>query len=135
MTGCRYNVNNTLVKHYLYLAERAGARVCLLTTVVSVRPAPDGYVLSTRGTDRRPRRQTFEAEQVMFAAGALGTQRLLHRMRASGAERAVPVRAPVVGATVSALVRQSVDNSVPRVAPAGISPDGASVGSGPSAAD
>ena len=27
MTGCRHNAKNTLVKNYLYLAERAGARV------------------------------------------------------------------------------------------------------------
>ena len=30
-------------------------------------------------------RRTFEADQVIFAAGALGTQRLLHRMRETGA--------------------------------------------------
>jgi cholesterol oxidase len=86
MTGCRYNAKNTLVKNYLYLAEKAGVAVFPLTTVVSVSPSTGGgYVVETRGTDRRRRRQTFEAEQVVFAAGALGTQRLLHRLRASGA--------------------------------------------------
>ena len=28
MTGCRHNAKNTLVKNYLYLAEKGGARCC-----------------------------------------------------------------------------------------------------------
>jgi cholesterol oxidase len=42
-------------------------------------------VIETRGTDKRRRRVTFEAEHVIFAAGALGTQRLLHRLKVDGA--------------------------------------------------
>ena len=38
MTGCRHNAKNTLVKNYLYLAERAGAAVHPDTTAVAVRP-------------------------------------------------------------------------------------------------
>jgi cholesterol oxidase len=85
MTGCRVGAKNTLVKNYLYLAEKLGVTVHPLTTVIDVRPGPDGYVVETRGTDRRRRRVTFEAGQVVFAAGALGTQRLLHRLKADGA--------------------------------------------------
>ncbi|MDQ4084437.1 MAG: GMC family oxidoreductase [Actinomycetota bacterium] len=87
MTGCRHNAKNTLVKNYLYLAERSGARVHPLTTVTAVRPLPGGgYAVETRPTNRRLRRtrRTFTAQQVVFAAGALGTQRLLHRMRDRG---------------------------------------------------
>ncbi|GAA2364090.1 GMC family oxidoreductase [Dactylosporangium salmoneum] len=89
MTGCRVGAKNTLVKNYLYLAERMGAEVFPLTTATEVRPAvpgsPDGgYTVHTRGTGRRGRRRTFEAGQVVFAAGALGTQRLLLRMQADG---------------------------------------------------
>ncbi|WP_370616107.1 GMC oxidoreductase [Mumia qirimensis] len=86
MTGCRHNAKNTLVKNYLYLAEQAGATVHALTTVTSVSPLPGGgYAVDTRRTNRRrrvPRR--FTADQVVFAAGALGTQKLLHRMRTQG---------------------------------------------------
>ncbi|KAA1422330.1 GMC family oxidoreductase [Mumia zhuanghuii] len=86
MTGCRHNAKNTLVKNYLYLAEQAGAAVHELTTVTSVSPLPGGgYAVDTRRTDRRrrvPRR--FTADQVVFAAGSLGTQKLLHRMRTHG---------------------------------------------------
>jgi cholesterol oxidase len=85
MTGCRVGAKNTLVKNYLYLAERLGATVVPLTTVTTVRPAGGGYAIETRGTDKRRRRVTFEADQVIFAAGALGTQRLLHRLKADGA--------------------------------------------------
>jgi cholesterol oxidase len=78
MTGCRGNAKNTLVKNYLYLAEKAGAVVHERTTVKVVRPLPDGgYAVHTRG-------RIFTAEQVVFSGGALGTQRLLHRMRDRG---------------------------------------------------
>ncbi|SDT81209.1 GMC oxidoreductase [Actinoplanes derwentensis] len=78
MTGCRGNAKNTLVKNYLYLAEKAGAQVHERTTVTSVRPAPGGgYLVETR-------ERTFRTEQVVFSGGALGTQRLLHRMRDRG---------------------------------------------------
>jgi cholesterol oxidase len=75
MTGCRYNAKNTLVKNYLYLAEQLGVEVFPLTRVTEIRP---GYtVRTTKGT--------FRAGQVVLAAGALGTQRLLHAMKANGA--------------------------------------------------
>jgi cholesterol oxidase len=84
MTGCRHNAKNTLVKNYLYLAERLGVQVHPLTTVTDVRPEADGgYLVTARRTGGR-RRSTFRARQVVFAAGALGTQRLLHQLRASG---------------------------------------------------
>lgn len=89
MTGCRHNAKNTLVKNYLWLAERAGVTVEPLTTVAAIRPAEaGGYTVETVRTgarwSRRGRR-TFHADQVVLAAGALGTQRLLHAMRAAGA--------------------------------------------------
>jgi len=87
MTGCRVGAKNTLVKNYLYLAERAGARVVPDTTVVAVRPlSTGGYAVDTVPTgswSRRPTK-TLTAPQVVFAAGTLGTQRLLHRMRHAG---------------------------------------------------
>jgi cholesterol oxidase len=84
MTGCRYGAKNTLVKNYLHLAERGGAVVHPETTVVAVRPlANGGYAVDTVRTGSWSRRvtRTFTAEQVVFAAGTLGTQKLLHRMR------------------------------------------------------
>jgi len=86
MTGCRVGAKNTLVKNYLHLAESAGAVVHELTTVTDVRPLRDGgYAVETRRSNGVGRaRTTLTAEQVVFSAAALGTQRLLHRLRASG---------------------------------------------------
>ncbi len=94
MTGCRHNAKNTLVKNYLHLAEQAGARVHPLTTVSAVCPLPDGgYTVHASRTDSwRGRPQRFRAEHVVFAASALGTQKLLHRMRDGGSLPHVSLR-------------------------------------------
>jgi len=87
MTGCRHNAKNTLVKNYLYLAERAGATVHPQITAVSVRPWDGGYAVDTVATGAwRPGRtaRRFTAGQVVFAAGTWGTQQLLHAMKAQG---------------------------------------------------
>jgi cholesterol oxidase len=85
MTGCRHNAKNTLTKNYLYLAEKAGAQVFPMTTVTSVEPLPGGgYAIETRRTSNRKLTRRFTAEQVVFAASALGTAKLLHRLRDEG---------------------------------------------------
>lgn len=83
MTGCRHNAKNTLVKNYLHLAEKLGAQVYPLTTVTSIRPDGAGWVVRTRRTGGLGTGE-FRAAQVVLAAGALGTQRLLHRMKVTG---------------------------------------------------
>jgi cholesterol oxidase len=86
-TGCRHGAKNTLLKNYLYLAEQAGAVVSPLTTVTHIRPLADGgYLVDTvrTGSWLRRRQRTFRASQVVLAAGTMGTQRLLHRMRDRG---------------------------------------------------
>ncbi|MBV2355761.1 GMC family oxidoreductase [Streptomyces sp. J2-1] len=96
MTGCRHGAKNTLNENYLYLAEKAGAEVHPMTTVVSVTDdSRGGYAVRTRPTDgRRGRRRKanrgqpadggrlFTARRVVVAAGTYGTQTLLHRMKA-----------------------------------------------------
>ena len=88
MVGCRHGAKNTLVKNYLYLAERAGAVVYPETTVVRVAPGRDGgYTVDTvrSGAWRTQRgRRRFTADQVIFAAGTWGTQHLLHRLKRDG---------------------------------------------------
>ncbi len=83
MTGCRHGAKNTLVKNYLYLAEGAGAEVRELTTVTDIIDGNDGFAIKTRGTTGR-KRQTITAKQVVVAAGALGTAKLLQRVKANG---------------------------------------------------
>ena len=89
MTGCRHNAKNTLVKNYLLLAEQAGAVVHPLTTVTRVRPRDEGgYEVTTRWTKAKLSRRTaiksFTADQVVFSAAALGTQKLLHQLKGEG---------------------------------------------------
>lgn len=87
MTGCRHNAKNTLVKNYLFLAERAGAVVVESTTVTRVTPVDGGYRVETEYSGAwlpRLSRRTFTAEHVVFAAGTWGTQSLLHRLKLDG---------------------------------------------------
>ena len=105
MTGCRHNAKNTLVKNYLYLAERAGAAVYPETTAVTVRPVDhDGYAVDTvrTGAWRGARTaRTFTAGQVVFAAGTWGTQQLLHKMKAAGSLPEISARLGVLTRTNS----------------------------------
>jgi cholesterol oxidase len=92
MSGCRHDAKNTLVKNYLYLAERNGATVLPLTTVTRLAPRAEehggGWDVHVRFTKARTGRasatRVLRAEQVVVAASSLGTQRLLHRMRDEG---------------------------------------------------
>jgi cholesterol oxidase len=87
MTGCRHGAKNTLNENYLHLAEKAGAVVHPLTTVVSVTDdSRGGYAVATLPTDRKKKGEgrTFTARKVVLAAGTYGTQTLLHRMKANG---------------------------------------------------
>jgi len=105
MTGCRHNAKNTLVKNYLYLAERAGATVHPQVTAVAVRPlGSGGYAVDTvrTGAWRAGRTaRSFTAGQVVLAAGTWGTQQLLHRMRASGTLPDISARLGVLTRTNS----------------------------------
>jgi cholesterol oxidase len=86
MVGCRHNAKNTLVKNYLYLAERNGAELHPLTTVTRVVPrAGGGYEVHAHWTKAKLRRRSatkvFTADQVVFSAAAIGTQKLLHKLK------------------------------------------------------
>ncbi|MEV3857911.1 GMC family oxidoreductase [Streptomyces sp. NPDC050095] len=87
MTGCRHGAKNTLNENYLYLAEKAGAVVHPMTTVVSVTDdSRGGYAVATLPTDDKKKSagRTFTARKVVVAAGTYGTQTLLHKMKAGG---------------------------------------------------
>ena len=91
MVGCRVGAKNTLVKNYLALAERLGVTIEPLRTVVAVQPIDQGhrsagYRVTTEATGAwvRKGRHTVTASQVVLAAGAWGTQQLLHKMSQEG---------------------------------------------------
>lgn len=87
MTGCRHGAKNTLNENYLYLAEKAGAVIHPMTSVVAVtEDSRGGHAVSTLPTNdrRKGRGRTFTAREVVVAAGTYGTQTLLHRMKDTG---------------------------------------------------
>ncbi len=91
MIGCRYNAKNTLVKNYLYLAERRGVRVVAERKVVDIAPlgasdGSDGYRVTTERTGAwfKKDRRSETARGVVFAAGTLGTNALMQGCRARG---------------------------------------------------
>lgn len=97
MTGCRHNAKNTLVKNYLYFAEKLGAVVKELSTVTEI-----AYLKSTgrmndaveqdsiwevtvrSSSSWLPSNQKLTARHVVVAAGTYNTQKLLHHMKAKG---------------------------------------------------
>lgn len=100
MVGCRHGAKNTLDKNYLFLAEAMGVAVFPETTATLVREREGGgYAVDTvRTTGFFSRgRRTFEARNVIFAAGVLGTLDLLFRCREAGA---LPRLSPMLGARV-----------------------------------
>jgi cholesterol oxidase len=85
MTGCRHGAKNMLTENYLYLAEKAGAEIMPMSRVTNVRPAGDGYAVEIVRTGSFGRsRRTLTAGQVIFSAGTYGTQKLLHKLKATG---------------------------------------------------
>ena len=92
MIGCRYGAKNTLVKNYLWFAEKLGVEVMPERMVSEVRAlgageGSDGYAVTSRRSGawlsrRDPR--TLTAGGVVFAAGALGTNKLLAECRHRG---------------------------------------------------
>ncbi len=86
MLGCNHGAKNTLDKNYLYLAEKRGLAIEADTEVTWVRPLPEGgYELEARqGTWALPAlnaKRTYQAANVIFAGGVLGTVPLLLRLK------------------------------------------------------
>jgi len=91
MIGCRYGAKNTLVKNYLYFAERLGVEVMPERTVTDIRPlwAADGsggYVVTHErsGAWLGRGRKRLTARGVVVSAGALGTNKLLFSCKLRG---------------------------------------------------
>lgn len=85
--GCRYNAKNTLMKNYLYFAERNGAEIRPESTVTKIEPlgnkdGSDGYLVTVKeSNDNGKREYTIRTRGVVVSAGVMGTIPLLLRMR------------------------------------------------------
>jgi cholesterol oxidase len=91
MVGCREGAKNTLLKNYLWFAERRGATLipdCAVTDIRALGSGDgrDGYALTTQipGAWLAKGRRQVTARGVIVAAGALGTNQLLMACRTSG---------------------------------------------------
>lgn len=90
MIGCGRNAKNKLTVNYLYLAEKLGAVVHELHEVYEINQlAGGGFEVMTRHPGwvhraARMRRQSYTADQVIVAAHAYGTAKLLLHMQYDG---------------------------------------------------
>lgn len=97
MVGCRHNAKNTLVKNYLYFAEKWGVEVRAECEAHDIRPLTDGWAEDRQDGARyevvyrsstawlvKPERHVL-ARNVVFAGGSLGTLGLLfHCLEVTG---------------------------------------------------
>ncbi|UCF27059.1 MAG: GMC family oxidoreductase, partial [Chloroflexota bacterium] len=89
MVGCRYNAKNTLVKNYLFFAEKWGAEIWAECEVHDVQPLPENqadgarYEVVYKRTTAWMRKPELKvrARNVIFSAGTLGSNRLLFKCR------------------------------------------------------
>jgi len=91
MVGCREGAKNTLLKNYLWFAEKRGVEILPEREVVDIRPigaqdGSEGYVVTTQrpGAWFRKQRRTFSARGIVMSAGALGSNRLLAKCKLGG---------------------------------------------------
>ncbi len=91
MVGCREGAKNTLLKNYLWFAEKRGAEIVPEREVVDIRPigaqdGSEGYVVTTQrpGAWFRKQRRSYTARGIVMSAGALGTNRLLAKCKLGG---------------------------------------------------
>lgn len=110
LVGCRVGAKNTLLKNYLWFAEKRGARVMAEREVVDVAPlgaadGSDGYRVTTQrpGAWFARDRRSHTARGVVFAGGTLGTNELLARCRHGGS-------LPRLSARVGELVRTNSES-------------------------
>ena len=106
MVGCRDNSKNSLVKNYLYFAEKGGAEIRPEAEVVDIRPLPPGqadgarYEVIYRSSTSwllKPKR-SVRARNVVLSASVLGTVKLLFRCR--DVTRSLPNISPRLGEMV-----------------------------------
>jgi cholesterol oxidase len=88
--GCGHNAKNKLTTNYLYLAEKIGAQVHELHEVYDLKPLEGGgFEIHARHPGWAQRathahHHTYTAEQVIVAAHAYGSAKLLHHMQHKG---------------------------------------------------
>jgi len=112
MTGCRIGAKNTLVKNYLYLAEKNGAEVRPETEVTAVRPREGGgYRVETKPTFSKRDADAVTADRVILSGGVMGTMPLLLQMKED------PEGLPKLSDRVGDFVRSNSESLIAVVSP------------------
>ncbi|MFT4035097.1 MAG: GMC family oxidoreductase [Patulibacter sp.] len=101
MVGCPIGAKNTLLKNYLWFAERRGATISPDRTVTDLRPidgdrGATGWYIEHEATGRRSGRdvQVIRCRGVVVSGGALGSNTVLQRARLQGS---LPHLSPMLG--------------------------------------
>lgn len=90
MVGCRYNAKNTLLKNYLFFAEKWGAEIQAESTVVDIQALPENQpdgaryeIIYKRSIALPWQRKTYSVRtrNVVISAHVLGTLKLLFTSR------------------------------------------------------
>ena len=88
LSGCRHSAKNTLVKNYLYFAERNGVEVRAESKVLRIQPlgngtGEDGYEITIKDISNyfRSRIYTIKTQGVVLSAGVMGTVPLLLKQK------------------------------------------------------
>lgn len=100
LTGCQHNAKNSLDKNYLYLAEKRGAVIIPERKATLIRPlAAGGYEVELiNPCQPQVKLEPMRAQNVILAAGVLGTLRLLFHCRDHA--RTLPHLSPQLGQVV-----------------------------------
>jgi len=86
MIGCRNNAKNTLMKNYLFFAQRNGVEIRPSSEVIKITPLNDdgsaGYKIKIKDTSHKNSHiYTLKTRGVVLSAGVMGTVPLLLKMR------------------------------------------------------
>lgn len=87
LIGCHLHAKNTLDLNYILIAEQHGAQIFPLHQAINITPNKQGYRITCKDFSAAPADEpkisikSFQAKQVIVAAGTLGTNELLLRCK------------------------------------------------------
>ncbi len=82
MVGCRENAKNTLVKNYLWFAQKKGAKIIPKMKARKIEYSDSVYTITARSVGPGFRKKSiFKAKGLIISAGTLGTNELLLRQK------------------------------------------------------
>ena len=97
MVGCRYNAKNTLDKNYLYFAQKNGAKIKAESEVYDVIPNENSYNVKWKSSTKIFKKHgQITCKGIVFAGGALGTVKLLLKLKKSS----LPNLSPTIGMNI-----------------------------------